>query len=156
MHLILLLEQRLSKLNMKVKQIKYANVNEFETWIIKQYGFAHRDLISQDKWETWTPVFGSLTVVGATSYSGRLRVVGKQCQFQVQFSAATSIASTAGTDYLTLPITAVGLAGIATMTNNTTNIAVGVCHIDVSTSRCYLPSQIASANVFTLGGTYEI
>ena len=141
---------------MKVKQIKYANVNEFETWIINQYGFAHRDLISQDKWETWTPVFGSLTVVGATSYSGRLRVVGKQCQFQVQFSAATSIASIAGTDYLTLPIVAVGLAGIATMTNNTTNIAVGICHIDVSTSRCYLPTQTASSAIFTLTGSYEI
>src|SRR3990167_9343926 len=154
MHLILLLEQRLSKLNMKVKQIKYANVNEFETWIINQYGFAHRDLISQDKWETWTPVFGSLTVVGATSYTGRLRVVGKQCQFHVQFSAATSIASTAGPGYLTLPRTALGLSGFAVMTNNTTNIAVGICHIDVSTSRCYLPSQLASANVFHLYGSF--
>ena len=120
-------------------------------------GFSWRDLNGKDRWEAFTPVFGSLTVVGATSYSGRVRVVGRQIFFQVQFSAATSIASTAGTDYLTLPVTAnsQSLAGIATMTNDTTNIAVGVCHIDVATSRCYLPAQVASANVFTLCGSYE-
>ena len=128
--------------------------NEFPN----QQGFAWRDLHGEDRWEAFTPVFGSLTVVGATSYSGRLRVVGKQCFFQVKFSAATSIASVAGTDYLTLPITAKSqsFAGIATMTNDTTNVAVGVCHIDVATSRCYLPSQLASANTFTLAGFFEV
>ena len=131
-------------------------MNQLDDLPLAQESFAYRDITGQDKWTTFTPVFGSLTVVGATSYSGRLRFVGRQCQFQVQFSAATSIASVAGTDYLTLPIAAVGLAGIATMTNNTSNVAVGTCHIDVSTSRCYLPSQSASANVFTLAGWYEV
>jgi hypothetical protein len=42
------------------------------------------------------------------------------------------------------------------MTNDTTNIAVGVCHIDHATSRCYLPAQAASGNTFTLAGWYEI
>ena len=123
-----------------------------------QQGFAWRDLHGEDRWEKFDPIFGALTVVGATSYSGRLRVVGKQCFFQVKFSAATSIASVAGTDYLTLPITAKsqGLAGIATMSNDTSNVAVGVCHIDVATSRCYLPAQVASGNVFNLCGNYEI
>lgn len=121
-------------------------------------GFSWRDLNGKDRWESFSPSFGSLTVVGATTYYGRVRIVGRMCYFQVQFSAATSIASTAGTDYLTLPVTAnsQGLAGIATMTNDTTNIAVGVCHIDMATSRCYLPSQTASANVFTLAGSYEV
>lgn len=118
--------------------------------------FSYRDSIGQDKWTVFTPVFGSLTVVGATNYSGRFRIVGKSVEFQVQFSAATSIASVAGTDYLNLPITAKGLAGMAVMTNDTTNISVGVCHIDVSTSRCYLPTQTASGNTFTLCGWYEI
>ena len=118
--------------------------------------FAWRDLQGQDIWTAFTPVFGSLTVFGATSYTGRYRFVGRQCFFQVQFSAATSIASVAGTDYLTLPATAVGLAGEATMTNNTTNVAVGVCHVDVATSRCYLPAQVASGNVFTLCGSFEV
>jgi len=118
--------------------------------------FAWRDISGQDKWETWTPVFGSLTVIGATAYLGRYRIVGRSVQFEVKFSAATSIASTAGTDYLTLPINASGYAGIATMTNDTTNIAVGICHLDVTTSRCYLPTQVASGNTFNLCGSYEI
>jgi hypothetical protein len=40
--------------------------------------------------------------------------------------------------------------------NDTTNIAVGTCHIDVSTSRAYLPTQVASGNAFLLCGSYEI
>ena len=123
---------------------------------LNEAGFAHRDLIGQDRWESFTPVFGSLTVVGATTYSGRYRILGKSVQFQVSFSAATSIASVAGTDYLTLPIAAKGLSGICVMTNDTTNVAVGLCHVDVTTSRCYLPAQIASGNTFLLCGSYEI
>ena len=124
--------------------------------LVDEKSFAYRDLKSQDVWQSFTPVFGSLTVVGATSYTGRYRIVGRSVQFQVQFSAATSIASAAGTDYLTLPITAKGLSGMAVMTNDTTNVAVGVCHLDVATSRCYLPAQVASGNTFKLCGWYEI
>lgn len=124
--------------------------------LVDEKSFAYRDLKSQDVWQSFTPVFGSLTVVGATSYTGRYRIVGRSVQFQVQFSAATSIASAAGTDYLTLPITAKGISGMAVMTNDTTNVAVGVCHLDVATSRCYLPAQVASGNTFKLCGWYEI
>ena len=113
-------------------------------------------MLGLDTWQTFTPVFGSLTVVGATSYSGRFRIVGRSLEFQVKFSAATSIASVAGTDYLNLPIPAIGLTGIGVMTNDTTNVSVGVCHIDVATSRCYLPAQLASGNTFNLTASYEI
>ena len=130
--------------------------NIFDDKQIDQKAFAYRDLLSLDRWESFTPVFGSLTVIGATTYTGRYRIVGRSVQFQVQFSAATSIASVAGTDYLTLPIAAKGLSGMATMTNDTTNVAVGVCHIDTATSRCYLPTQTASANVFHLAGSFEL
>ena len=123
---------------------------------LDETGFAYRDLLGQDKWSAFTPVFGSLTVVGATTYTGRYRIIGRVLEFQVKFLAATSIASVAGTDYLTLPVTAKGLAGMCTMSNDTTNIAVGVCHIDVTTSRCYLPTQAASGNTFLLCGSYEI
>ena len=118
--------------------------------------FAYRDLLDQDVWNAFTPVFGALTVVGATSYSGRFRFVGRQCYGQVKFSAATSIASVAGTDYLTLPVTAVGLTGMGVMSNDTSNVAVGVCHLDVATSRLYLPAQVASGNVFNLFWTCEV
>lgn len=131
-------------------------MTELDGLTLNKRGFAYRDLLEQDRWLSFTPAFGSLTVVGATTYTGRLRIIGRECEFQVQFSAATSIASVAGTDYLTLPILAQGLAGIATMTNNTSNVAVGVCHIDVATSRCYLPAQLASGNTFTIAGRYEV
>lgn len=131
-------------------------MNQFDDRIVDEKAFSFYDLIGQDKWTAFTPVFGSLTVVGATTYKGRYRIVGRQCEFQVSLLAATSIAATAGTDYLTLPLTAKGLSGLAVMTNDTTNIAVGLCHIDVATSRCYLPAQVASGNTFNLCGSFEV
>lgn len=118
-------------------------------------GFAYRDILGQDSWDTFT-VDASLTLVGALTAVGRYRFVGKECQFQVSLVAATSIATTAGTSYVSLPVTAKGIAGMAVMTNDTTNIAVGVCHVDVATSRCYLPSQGASGNTFNVCGSFEI
>jgi len=131
-------------------------LNQLDDIEISKQSFAYADLIGRDKWsDSWTPVFGSLTVIGATTYSGRYRIVGRSVQFQVKFSAATSIASVAGTDYLTLPIAAKGLSGTIVMTNQTTNVAVGTGHIDVTNSRAYLPNQAASGNVFNLFGIYE-
>ncbi len=118
--------------------------------------FTYKDLQAQDQWIAFTPVFGSITLVGAATYVGRLRLIGKMCQFQVTLVAATSIATTAGTDYMTLPRTAKGLTGLAVMTNDTTNIAVGLCHIDVTTSRCYMPTQVASGNTFNIYGSFEV
>jgi len=118
-------------------------------------GFAKRDILGQDRWESFT-VAVSLTVIGTPTYVGRYRVIGRSCQFQVSLISTTSIASTAGTHYISLPMPANGIAGIATMTDDTTNIAVGTCHIDVATSRCYLPALIASADQFTVCGWFEI
>ena len=132
-------------------------MNELDDQKLNDRGFAFADLLGRDRWQTiWTPAFTSLTLVGALTVSGRYRIVGRSVQFQVSFSAATSIASTAGTTYLALPIAAQGIAGIATMTNDTTNVAVGTCHVDTATSRCYLPAQTASGNVFTICGSYEV
>ena len=117
--------------------------------------FSWRDLLGIDRWESFT-VAVSLVVVGTPTYTGRYRIVGRQCFFQVTLVATTSIASTAGTHYVTLPVTAGGLGGVATMTDGTTNIAVGVCHVDVATSRAYLPTLVASANTFNVCGSYEI
>jgi hypothetical protein len=123
---------------------------------LDETSFAYLDITGQDNWKAFTPVFGSLTVVGATNYLGRYHVEGKAFRFQVRFSAATSIASTAGTDYLTLPIASKGYGGMAVMTNASTNIAVGVAHIDAVNARCYLPSQAVSGDTFILAGWYEI
>lgn len=132
-------------------------MNELYNQNIDSTSFAYRDLLSVDRWESFTPSFTSLTVVGATSYTGRYRIVGKMMQFQVVFSAATSIASSAGTTYMSLPVAAQGAgAGMAVMTNDTTKVAVGTCHVDVTNSRCYLPAQAASGNTFNLAGWYEV
>lgn len=129
--------------------------NQFNNVQIDPKSFAYHDLLSQDSWGSFTPLF-SITVVGTATYTGRYKIVGKQCYWQVQAVATTSIASTAGTSYLTLPISAKGLTGMGVMTNSTTNIAVGVCHIDVTNSRCYLPTQAASGNTFMISGWHEI
>lgn len=130
-------------------------MNAFDNLQIDQTGFSYRDLLAQDHWDTFT-VSASITVVGDATYAGRVRFVGKQAFFQVAAIASTSIETTAGTSYITLPRQAVGIGGVATMTNNTTNIAVGTCHIDVATSRCYLPTQGPSGDSFTVNGWYEI
>ena len=109
-----------------------------------------------DRWNDFAPGFTGLTVVGATNYSGRFRRTGKMAQVQVRFSAATSVAAVAGTTYLELPIAAKGLSGMGVMTNLTTNIGVGLCHVDVVNSRLWLPSQAASISVFTLFAEYEV
>jgi hypothetical protein len=129
--------------------------NDFDDMPVDRRSFAYRDLLSQDRWESFT-VSASLTVVGTPTYSGRFRVVGRQCFFQVSAVSTTSIATTAGTSYFALPMTANGIGGVATMTNDTTNIAVGVCHVDVSTSRVYPPTQVASGNTFVVAGWYEV
>lgn len=131
-------------------------MNFFDDVNIDVRSFAYKDLIGQDKWEAFTPVFTSLTVVGATNYTARFRVVGKQCFFQLKISAATSIASTAGTTHFALPKTAMGLAGMMTMTNDTGKTSVGVGHIDVTNSRGYLPTQAASGDTFLIAGWFEV
>jgi len=119
--------------------------------------FAWLNIVGADRWYDFTPVFTSLTVVGATTYTGRYRPVGRKIEFQVTLLAATSVASTAGTTYMALPVTpAKGIAGWGSMQNQTTNVAVGACVVDVTNSRIYLPAQTASGNTFALWGEYEV
>lgn len=129
--------------------------NPFDGINVAPENFAYRDLQDLDRWESFT-VSTSVSSVGLLTTLGRYRIVGKECQFQTQLSAATSIATTTGVHYLALPIAAKGLAGEATMTNTSTNIAVGACAVNVSTSRCYFPTQTPSAAVFAVAGRYEI
>ncbi len=130
-------------------------MNEIDDIRIDHKSFTWKDIQGQDAWIPFTPTFTSLTLVGAPTYTGRFHVVGKQCFFQVTLLAATSIASTAGTTYMTLPVTARGIAGSATMSNLTTNVAVGVGVIDATNGRCYPPAQTASGNTFSLCGWFE-
>jgi hypothetical protein len=130
-------------------------MNDFDNTPIDRTSFSYRDLLAIDEWISFT-VTASITLVGDATYVGRLRIVGTQCFFQISAVADTSIETTAGTSYFNLPIAAEGIGGMATMTNDTTNISVGDCHIDVATSRCYVPTQGASGNTFNVCGWYEI
>lgn len=130
--------------------------SELDDMRLDDTGFAYLNILGRDKWYAWTPVFTNLTVVGATSYIARQRTVGHLCQAQVKMSAATSIASTAGSTYLALPLNAMGLTGFCVMTNDTAKTAVGLGHIDVTNSRMYLPSQVASGNIFHLFMEFEV
>ena len=128
-----------------------------EFWnVLKRDSFAYRDFIGQDSWISWTPVRTGWTDVGTPTVTGRYRVVGRQCFFQVQVIPGTTVATTAGTSYVALPITAMGLSGNASMMNITTLIATGLCAIDVTNSRVYVPTQAASGNTLTIAGWYEI
>lgn len=129
--------------------------NALDNVKVDEKAFSWRDLLGIDRWDSFTPT-ASLTLVGTPVYIGRYRFVGKQCFFQISIVPGTSIASTAGTHYVALPTAAKGLGGQATMTNSTTKIAVGDCHIDTSTARAYLPTQAASADTFIVAGWFEI
>lgn len=132
-------------------------MNAFDNVTVDENSFANRDLRGIDRWDSF-PVSTNLVIVGTPTYLGRSRVVGKQRFFQSSIVSSTSIESTAGTHYVSLPTAAKGLGGQATMTNATTKIAVGDCHIDISVSpaRAYLPSQVASGDTFIVAGWYEI
>lgn len=130
-------------------------MDDFPADAVVNKGFAFRDLLGQDKWEAFTVTFTSLSIVGTPTYVGRWRVVGRAVEFQVTAIATTSIASTAGTTYFALPKAAGGIAGCADMGNRTTNVSVGNCVIDVTNSRCYLPSQAANGSLFSICGRYE-
>jgi len=121
---------------------------------ISLQSFSARDLQGIDKWTAWTPTY-SFTTATSLTVTGRFRVVGRQCFFQVK-STGTSLATTAGTDYIALPLTAAGLGGAGVMTNDTTNVAVGTGHIDVANSRFYPPTQAASGNDFIFAGWFEV
>lgn len=130
-------------------------MNALDNVSVDEKSFSWRDLLGIDRWDSFTPT-ASLTVVGTPTYVGRYRFDGKRCSFQISAVSSTSIASTAGTHYFSLPTAAKGLGGQATMTNATTKIAVGDCHIDVANGRAYLPSQVASGDTFIVAGWYEI
>ena len=109
-------------------------------------------------WETWTPTRTGFTDVGSPTVTARYCLVGKVCKFQIKVVPGTTVATVAGTSYVSLPVTvgASALAGEGSMMNITTLIAIGTCAMDIANSRCYLPTQGATANTLTIFGSYEV
>ncbi len=131
-------------------------MNELDGMVLNKGGFAYRDLVGQDRWGAFTPIWTNLSVTGNLTTNARLRIIGKICYFQVKLQGSTNLSMTAGTTYMELPVHARGFTGLSTMTNFTDNKAVGVCHVDVVDDRLYPPSQTPSGDEFSLAGWYEI
>lgn len=130
-------------------------MNALDNKSLHETGFAFSDLLGRDRWETtWTPAYSFATATNLTVV-GRFKVVGRMCLWQVQ-SSGTSLATTAGTSYIDLPIAAKGYGGVGVMSNDTANTAVGIGHIDVANSRFYPPTQAASGDTFIFSGWYEV
>ena len=109
-------------------------------------------------WASWTPTRTSWTDVGSPTVTARYTQNGKLVFFQIKVVPGTTVATTAGTSYVSLPVAAgaSALAGEASMMNITTLVAVGTCAMDMANSRCYVPSQLATGNTLTIFGAYEV
>jgi hypothetical protein len=123
--------------------------------------FARRQLDAQlpiiTAWQTFTPSFTNLTNVGSPTITGRFIKLQGRVFFQVKIVPGTTSASVAGSTYFGLPTTAAaeGITGEGSMIDLTTKISVGVCAFDTTNSRCYVPSQTATADNLVIAGWYE-
>lgn len=108
-------------------------------------------------WAAWTPTRTGWVDVGTPTVVARYCQVGNVIHFQVKITPATTTATTAGTSYISLPVAmgASSLAGDGSLMDNTTFISVGPCVFNPANSRCYVPSQAATADTLTIAGWFE-
>ena len=109
---------------------------------------------------TWTPTFSNLTVVngtGAATYAGRYSRIGRTIFYTVKISCSgtATTASTAGTTYCDLPITA-AQDDTVTTSNKTTLLGIGTGLLDSTNDRCYPSSWVATGNTIIISGKYEV
>lgn len=109
-----------------------------------------------DSWAAFTTTRTGWTDVGSPTVTARYASAGHICFFQIKVVPSTTIATAAGTSYCSLPVTAAGLGGDASMTDSSTFISIGNCVISVSNSRVYVPSQVATGDTILIAGWYEI
>lgn len=107
-------------------------------------------------WTTWVPTRTGWTDIGTPTVTARYCQIGNVVFFQIKIVPATTVASVAGTSYISLPVAAAGISGIVEMMNLTTLVGVGSGVLDVANTRAYVPSQGATANTLTISGYYEV
>jgi hypothetical protein len=108
----------------------------------------------------WSPTFTSLTEVpggGSITKTGSYSRIGKYVYFTVQIvcTGGATTASTAGSTYCDLPITA-SIDDTCTVADTTTNVAIGNGAINGSTSSCYPATWGATGNTIIISGKYEV
>lgn len=106
-------------------------------------------------WTSYTPTRTGWTDVGSPTVTARYTTDLNKVFFQIKVIPFTTVATVAGTSYVTLPVTAAGLAGDGSMGDLATFLAVGDCVIDVANSRCYVPTKTATGDSLLIAGWYE-
>jgi hypothetical protein len=108
-------------------------------------------------WASWTPTRTGWTDVGAAVVTARYCQIGNVIHFQVKIVPGVTTATTAGTSYISLPVSmgASSLAGDGSFMDNTTFISIGPCVFNPANSRCYVPTQAATGDTLTIAGWYE-
>ena len=78
--------------------------------------------------------------------------------FQIKVVPGTTVATVAGTSYVSLPVAmgASALSGDGSMMNISTFISIGAVVFDATNSRVHVPSQLATGNSLTIAGWYEV
>ena len=116
-----------------------------------------KKVIPLQTWTSWTPTRTGWTDVGAPTVTARYCRLGNVTFLQVKVVPGTTVATTAGTSYINLPVTAgaSSMGGDGTMTDSTTLIGVGNCVFDVANSRCYVPTQAATGDTLIIAGWFE-
>ena len=117
---------------------------------------ARPDVISRTAWTPFTAARTGWTDVGVPTVTARYSQIKNVCYFQVNIVPDTTVATTAGTSYIALPLTAFGFTGSGNMSDLTTLIGIGDCVIDAATSRIYVPTQIATADTLAVSGWFEV
>jgi hypothetical protein len=152
---------------------KQARIDEAQTWSAQQTFSAAINLTSGqivfpgtknasagantlDDYEegTWTPALNGYTVVGATTLSGAYTLIGNMVFWSFTISAATSLASTAGTSYVSGFSFAPAVGGAFSINNNAAEGFVsGLCN---GTPIMLTPTWAASAWTFYGSGQFRL
>ena len=103
---------------------------------------------------TWTPTFGSLTIVGTPTYTGKYTRIGRQVTFTIRVTSTTSTASSFGTTFFNLPFAAAANPSTLTAVQSvaTATYSVGLIYTD---GNGYPPTWAANSDV-TISGTYFV
>lgn len=109
-------------------------------------------------WSSWTPTRTGWVDVGSPTVTARYCQIRNVVYIQIKIVPSTTTATTAGTSYINLPVAcgASSIGGDGTLQNDTTFIAIGNCVFDIANSRCYLPTQGATANTLAIAAWYEV
>lgn len=107
-------------------------------------------------WASFTTTRTGWTDVLAPTVTARYCQVRNVCHFSIKVVPGTTVATTAGTSYCSLPLTAAGIGGDGSMVDTTTLLSIGSCVIDVANSRVYVPTQVATGDTITINGWYEV